>query len=141
MSNSKSNVLRSSKSKNSNRRLETGEHTYSGVIGRRSGSKSKSRSKKARQDGDHEIIRNLINRKMSQVRMRLKDSSGKKTNSRSGRKGTKGAIRSHRVLELGGNLDTGDRSRSRGYKDKLSACRELLDKISVSLPFDDLFLT
>ena len=113
---------------------------------------------------DHEIIRNLINRKMSQVKTRLrsqnygnfkqKNSSEKKSSVRtcriqnlgdnraivrknfnnfsSGVHGSGGSSKNNRrnvdFLEKNGSI-------AQGCQDKLIACRELLDKISVRVVF------
>ena len=67
-SDSYSNILRQSNSKSSQKHTNASkvDNTLSGLkVVERSGSKSNSRGKKSKQGGENDVIRNLINRKMS----------------------------------------------------------------------------
>ena len=76
-------------------------------------------------------MRDLINRKMSQVKTKLRHQKMEKKSRIKGQGADYNAVKTHRVLSKeypGLNSST----KGKSYREKMSACRQLLDKISVS---------
>ena len=75
-------------------------------------------------------MRDLINRKMSQVKTKLRHQKLEKKSRIKGSGNDCNAVKTHRVVSQeypGLNSST----KGKSYREKMSACRQLLDKISV----------